>query len=75
MLFKGLSTPLRAIAAGAGFSLIIELIQLFFRARVTDIDDLILNTLGFAIGYLCYRAVVTRIKRKAAVKAKKAKEN
>ena len=63
-VFKRLSTPLRAISAGAGFSLCIEIVQLLFRARVTDVDDLILNTLGFTIGYLCYRSINAHIKRK-----------
>lgn len=73
-LFKRLSTPLRAIASGAGFSLCIEIVQLPFRARVTDIDDLILNTLGFAIGYLCYRSMSAIIKRKASAEPKQIKE-
>lgn len=37
------------------FSLGIELIQLVTRVGVFDVDDLILNTCGGAIGYLCYR--------------------
>ena len=37
------------------FSLAIELIQLFTRVGVFDVDDLILNTCGGAIGYICYR--------------------
>lgn len=39
------------LAAGAGLSLCIELMQLPFAARTTDIDDLIFNTLGVAVGY------------------------
>ena len=49
--FKDLDTPARAIAAGAGFSLLIEILQLPFFDRVSDVDDLLLNTLGFAVGY------------------------
>ena len=41
----------KVLAAGAGLSLSIELLQLPFAARTTDIDDLIFNTLGVAIGY------------------------
>ena len=37
------------------FSLAIELIQFFTRVGVFDVDDLILNTCGGAIGYICYR--------------------
>ncbi|MBP5153847.1 MAG: VanZ family protein [Lachnospiraceae bacterium] len=41
----------RTVAAGLGLSLCIELLQLPFYARVSDIDDLIMNTLGAAAGY------------------------
>ena len=51
VVFRELDTPARAIAAGAGFSLAIELLQLPFYDRVSDIDDLILNTAGYLIGY------------------------
>lgn len=37
------------------FSLSIEGVQLITRVGVFDVDDLILNTCGGAIGYLCYR--------------------
>ena len=51
---KVLNTHCKALAAGAGFSLTIEILQLFFFERMTDVDDLILNTLGYAIGYGLY---------------------
>ena len=51
---KTLNTPGKAIAAGALFSLTIETLQLFFFERMTDVDDLILNTLGYVIGYGLY---------------------
>ena len=41
---------LRIVAAGCLFSLSIELIQLFIPGRATDVDDVILNTLGTAVG-------------------------
>ncbi len=37
------------------FSLGIEVIQLITKVGVFDVDDLLLNTLGGVIGYLCYR--------------------
>lgn len=43
-----------AIAAGFGASLLVEITQLFL-PRSTDIDDLILNTAGAALGYWLYR--------------------
>lgn len=45
------------------FSLGIELIQLFTRVGVFDVDDLILNTCGGAIGYVCYR-ILRKIDRR-----------
>ena len=57
IVFKELDTPLKNLAAGAGFSLLIEILQLPFFDRVSDIDDLLLNTLGFAVGYGVYRLV------------------
>ena len=50
-VFPKLDRHWKVLAAGAGFSLCIELMQLPFFDRVSDIDDLLLNTLGFAAGY------------------------
>ena len=50
--FKELDTFKKTVLAGAGFSLLIEITQLFCYGRHTDIDDLILNTIGVAIGAL-----------------------
>ena len=36
------------------FSLFIEIFQLLFYERVTDTDDLLMNSLGFIIGYGIY---------------------
>lgn len=52
----------KSIAAGALISLCIELLQLPFASRVSDVDDLILNTLGVAFGYGIY-AVFRRFRR------------
>ena len=65
-VYKELNTPIKAIAAGAGFSLLIEILQLPFYDRVSDVDDLILNSLGFILGYLIYllaRAIKRAIKK------------
>jgi glycopeptide antibiotics resistance protein len=42
---------------GALFSSIIECIQLFLPNRTTDINDVILNTIGTVAGYLLFRFV------------------
>ena len=62
MVYKKLNTHCRVLAAGIGFSLCIEILQLPFFDRVSDIDDLILNALGFLIGYGLY-LLVRRIKK------------
>ena len=53
-VYKGLNTHRKVISAGIGFSLCIEILQLPFYSRVSDIDDLLLNSFGFIIGYLLY---------------------
>jgi len=66
-VFQQLNTHSKVIAAGMGYSLLIEIVQLPFFDRVTDIDDLILNSLGFVLGYGIYllaKAVKRFIKRR-----------
>ena len=57
IVYKELNTHGKVIAAGIGFSLFIEILQLPFYDRVTDVDDLILNTAGFLVGYGIYLLV------------------
>lgn len=42
---------------GFVFSLMLETLQLVFKVGSFDVDDMFLNTLGAALGYLCYRVV------------------
>ena len=56
-VFKKLDTHKKVIAAGVGFPVCIEILQLPFYDRVTDIDDFILNSCGFMIGYGIYLLV------------------
>ena len=46
------------ILLGLAFSLCIELLQLLTRLGYADVDDLINNTFGAAIGFLCYKLVL-----------------
>lgn len=67
IVYKELNSHKKVIAAGVGFSLVIEVLQLLFFDRVTDVDDLILNSLGYVIGYLIYllvKMVVKYVKEK-----------
>lgn len=69
ILYLGLDRFYKVIGVGALMSLGIELFQLLFSTRTTDVDDLILNTLGVAIGYAIYAAVYAIIRhRKSAGK-------
>ena len=53
-LWKQYEKIVRVIAAGAGFSFLIEIGQLFNR-RKTDIDDLTMNVIGTILGFIiCY---------------------
>lgn len=53
-VYKELNKHWKILSAGIGFSLCIEILQLPFYDRVSDIDDLLLNSFGFVIGYLIY---------------------
>ena len=57
ILYRKLNNFWKVIAAGVMISLCIEIIQLPFSVRASDVDDLILNVLGVAIGYGIYAAV------------------
>lgn len=52
----------KILFSGAAVSLLIELSQLL-NIRSSDIDDLLLNTLGAVIGFMLYRAFSWLIKR------------
>ena len=61
-IYRRLDSFVKVILAGGGISLCIEIIQLPFRVRASDIDDLILNTVGVMLGYGIY-ALIRRLKR------------
>lgn len=53
-LSKRLNRGWKVILIGFGTSLFIEVFQLFIPARGSDIDDILLNTCGTAIGFLLF---------------------
>lgn len=65
--FKKLDTLGKTVLAGAGFPLFIEITQLPFYDRCSDIDDLILNTTGILIGALIFFGVKRLVSRKSRV--------
>lgn len=60
IIYRKLNSFWKVIMAGAFISLCTEILQLPFPSRASDIDDLILNTLGVAIGYIIYVAIRRR---------------
>ena len=66
--FPKLNSVLKTVLAGGGFSLLIELLQLLSHERHSDVDDLILNTIGVLIGALIFFA----LRRKKHKQAKEA---
>ena len=57
ILYKKWSSFGRTILMGFYISFVIELLQLPFAVRASDIDDLILNTLGCILGYGIYALI------------------
>ena len=65
--FKKLDTIGKTVLVGAGFPLFIEITQLPFYDRCSDVDDLILNTTGILIGAFIYFGIKRLMIRKKRV--------
>ncbi len=65
LLFKRLRRPWSLLSRMIVVSLVIELVQLFTRARSVDVDDIILNLSGAAIGFGLFWIGSTIAKRSA----------
>jgi glycopeptide antibiotics resistance protein len=52
----------QVVLSGVSFSLLIEMSQLFTNRR-TDIDDLLMNTLGTILGYLLFSVILRIVKK------------
>ena len=59
LLFEKLESLKNILMLGFAFSLIIELLQIPLY-RGSDIDDLILNMVGYALGYLFYKIFLSK---------------
>ena len=62
--FKKLDTLRKTVLWGAAFPLFIEITQIPFYSRCSDVDDLILNTTGIFIGALIYFGIKRLNKKK-----------
>jgi len=72
--FKKLDTIGKTVLAGAGLSLFIEITQLPFYDRSSDVDDLILNTTGTLIGAIIFfgiKRLTIRIQERSVTIRKK----
>lgn len=45
------------VLCSAGFSLLVESVQLLTKVGAFDVDDILLNAIGGMVGYLCYYLV------------------
>lgn len=72
VMHRKLRSFARVTGLGALFSVCVELLQLVSRRGSCDVDDVILNTAGAALGYLIFAAVNGL--RRAASKRRKAGE-
>lgn len=57
MLWKRYRRLLPTLFTGLAFSMIIEFGQLFVRFRSTDVNDLIMNTLGTILGWIIFKFI------------------
>ena len=53
------------LAVAASLSVVIETVQSLLPSHTTDVDDVILNTAGAALGFLAYSLVAWTVKRRA----------
>jgi len=58
--FKNISSLSKGCLLGMAFSILIEIVQLSMPNRWTDVDDVILNTLGAGVGYSLF-TILSRV--------------
>ena len=54
------------LAAAAGLSILIETVQALLPSHATDVDDVILNTAGAALGFLAFAMIAWTVRRRTA---------
>lgn len=64
LIYKHINTLKKVTLTGFLISLSIEIIQLPFAVRASDVDDLILNTAGCLVGYGIYALIRTIASKK-----------
>ena len=63
IIFRRMNSGFLICISGFTFSLTVEVIQLVTKVGCFDVDDLILNTAGAVLGYICY-VICNHIRRK-----------
>ena len=66
LIYRKLDSFKKTMLTGIGISLAIEIIQLPFAVRASDVDDLILNTIGCLLGYgilSLVRAIARKVRK------------
>ena len=64
VLYKRLDKAYKVVGTGFLISLAIEILQLPFADRASDVDDLLMNTFGVIIGYVLFRFVRSFLRAK-----------
>ena len=64
VLYKRLDKACKVVGTGFLISLAIEILQLPFADRASDVDDLLMNTFGVIIGYVLFRFVRSFLRAK-----------
>ncbi|MCL2756905.1 MAG: VanZ family protein [Coriobacteriia bacterium] len=54
LIFRYIKSPLKAFPLALGIIVLIEILQFVFHSGFTDIVDVVMNMLGFAIGYMTF---------------------
>ena len=63
IIFRRMNSGFLICISGFLFSLTVEVIQLVTKVGCFDVDDMILNTLGAILGYICF-VICDHIRRK-----------
>lgn len=64
ILWKKFRPLWRCLLRGTAIIILVELVQLFALVGSCDVDDLLLNVIGIALGYGVYRLFSTKRRRK-----------
>lgn len=73
LLLRDLRYFWKTVLLGFEFSLLVEIVQLFGKVGSFDVDDILLNTLGAALGYAAFR-VLTALRKSGRARREQAEK-